>query len=121
MKFEKVNPATGAAAPGFSRGSDKYSKNHWSGHSNDGREVNFGRGPTKGNQDYDAMQGKHKEPPTRSLPANVKIKNPDYINGGAQVRTPGGTRAWSPSAGQNYNGNPDKQNFGRGPTKGNTQ
>ncbi len=54
MKFEKVNPATGAASPGFSRGSDKYSKNQWSGHSNDGREVNFGRGPTKGNTDNTA-------------------------------------------------------------------
>ncbi len=58
MKFEKVNPATGAAAPGFSRGSDKYSKNQWSGHSNDGREVNFGRGPTKGNTDNTAHEGK---------------------------------------------------------------
>mgnify|MGYP003337257726 CR=1 FL=1 len=49
MKYDKVNPATGAASPGFSRGSDKYSHNQWSGHSNDGRLVNKGRGPTKGN------------------------------------------------------------------------
>ena len=55
MKFEKVNPATGAAAPVFSRGSDKYSHNQWSGHSNDGRLVNKGRGPTKGNQDHKPM------------------------------------------------------------------
>jgi hypothetical protein len=55
MKYEKVNPATGAAAPGFSRGSDKYAKNQWSGHSNDGRLVDFGRGPTKGNQDHKPM------------------------------------------------------------------
>lgn len=114
MKFEKVNPATGAAAPGFSRGSDKYSKNQWSGHSNDGRLVDFGRGPTKGNQDYNAMQGAHKEPPTRALPANVKIKNPDYINGGAQYRGQGGVEAKCPP-------NADKINMGRGPTKGNTQ
>jgi hypothetical protein len=119
MKFEKTNPATGAAGPGFSRGSDKFSHNHWSGHSNDGREVNFGRGPTKGNQDYDAMQGKHREPPTAGLPASTKIKNPDYINGGAQVRTPGGTRSWEPSKGQNYKGNANSINVGRGPTKGN--
>jgi hypothetical protein len=114
MKFEKVNPATGAASPGFSRGSDKYAKNQWSGHSNDGREVNFGRGPTKGNQDYDAMQGAHREPPTRALPANVKIKNPDYINGGAQVRGAGGTQVKKPGA-------DSKINVGRGPTKGNQQ
>jgi hypothetical protein len=55
MKYDKVNPATGAAAPGFSRGSDKYSHNQWSGHSNDGRLVNKGRGPTKGNQDHKPM------------------------------------------------------------------
>ena len=55
MKYDKVNPATGAASPGFSRGSDKYSHNQWSGHSNDGRLVNKGRGPTKGNQDHKPM------------------------------------------------------------------
>ena len=36
-----------------------------------------------------------------------------------QVRTPGGTRAFDPSQGQNYKGNADKINVGRGPTKGN--
>jgi hypothetical protein len=120
MKESKgFNAATGTSSEGFSRQANKYAHNQWSGHSNDGREVNFGRGPTKGNQDYNAMQGKHREPPTRPLPANVKIKNPDYINGGAQVRTPGGTRDWSPSAGQNYKGDANKINVGRGPTKGN--
>jgi hypothetical protein len=114
MKFEKVNPATGAASPGYSRGSDKYAKNHWSGHSNDGREVNFGRGPTKGNQDYDAMQGAHREPPTRALPSSTKIKNPDYINGGAQYRGVGGSSVPKVSADARIN-------KGRGPTKGNQQ
>ena len=98
--------------------SSKYQTNQWSGHMNDGREVNFGRGPTKGNMGC----GKPGQPgamasvtrdtfraaPTDSLPSNVKIKNPDYINGGAQVRTPGGTRDWMPSKTQNYTGNPDK-------------
>ena len=121
MKFEKVNPATGAAAPGFSRGSDKYAKNQWSGHSNDGRLVNKGRGPTVGNQDYDAMQGKHAEPPTRALPKVSPGK--DMFTGSAnpQVRTPGGTRAWDPKGTQNYKGNADSINMGRGPTKGNQQ
>ena len=122
MKESKgFNAATGTSSEGFSRGPNKYAKNQWSGHSNDGRLVNFGRGPTKGNQDYDAMQGKHREPPTSALPASTKIKNPDYINGGAQVRTPGGTRKWDPKGTQNYTGNADKINMGRGPTKGNTQ
>ena len=108
----KYNPATGTSSEGFSRGSDKFSHNQWSGHSNDGREVNFGRGPTKGNQDYDARQGKHREPPTAALPSSTKIKNPDYINGGAQYRGVGGTTSTGFS-------NPDKINVGRGPTKGN--
>jgi len=41
------------------------------------------------------------------------------FTGKPQVRTPGGTRAWTPSAGQNYKGNADSINVGRGPTKGN--
>lgn len=110
MKFEKVNPATSAAAPGFSRSSDKYSKNQWSGHSNDGRTVDFGRGPTKGNQDYDARQGTHKEPPTRGLPAFSTGK--EMTKPYAQNRGQGGVTAKCPT-------NPDKQNYGRGPTKGN--
>jgi len=99
--------------------STKYMTNQYTGYMNDGRLVNKGRGPTKGNTGTLA-QGP-KTPPTSALPASVKIKNPDYINGGAQVRTPGGTRAFAPSATQNYNGNIDKMNVGRGPTKGNSQ
>ena len=122
MKESKgFNAATGTSSEGFSRGPNKYAKNQWSGHSNDGRLVNFGRGPTKGNQDYDVGQGAHREAPTAALPATTKYKNPDYINGGAQVRTPGGTRAWDPKGTQNYTGNADKINMGRGPTKGNQQ
>ena len=110
MKFEKVNPATSAAAPGFSRGSDKYAKNQWSGHSNDGRLVNMGRGPTKGNQDYDARQGAHKEPMTRALPAITTGK--DMFTGTSQYRGQGGTQVKKPGADA-------KIDMGRGPTKGN--
>lgn len=91
MKFEKVNPATGAAAPGFSRGTDKYAKNQHTGHSNDGRLVDFGRGPTGG---------------TTKVPATSGGK------GSAQVRTPGGTKEL-PKRGQT------SFDLGRGPTKGN--
>jgi len=103
--------------------SSKYQTNTWSGHMNDGRDVNFGRGPTKGNNGAQApgqkgatksvTQDSYRAAPTDSLPASVKIKNPDYINGGAQVRTPGGTRSWDPKAGQNYAGNPDKIRIGQ--------
>lgn len=108
---------------GYSRSSKstKEQVNHWSGHLNDGRLVNKGRGPTKGNQDYNAMQGKHREPPASKRDTVTKPKNVDSINIGAQVRTPGGTRSWEPKCGQNYRGNSDRINVGRGPTKGNEQ
>lgn len=99
---------------GYSRGSNSKQVNHWSGHLNDGRLVNKGRGPTKGNQDYDAMQGAHREPPTSKRDSVTKPKNVDSINAGAQYRGVGGTTVKCPS---NY----DKQNVGRGPTKGNQQ
>ena len=113
-KSQKAVPgfdaATGTHNPGFDRGTNKYAHNHWSGHSNDGREVNFGRGPTKGNQDYNAMQGKHAEPPARALPKVTPGKDMFPGSANPQVRTPGGTRAWEPKAGQNYQGNPDRIN-----------
>lgn len=112
MKESKgFNAATGTSSEGFSRGTNKFAKNQWSGHSNDGRLVNKGRGPTVGNT------GDKKTPGTASVPAHNPGK--DMFTGTAQVRTPGGTRSWAPSAGQNYKGNADKINVGRGPTKGN--
>ena len=81
--------------------------------------IDKGRGPTRGNMCCGGVGPA--TPPTSALPAQVKIKNPDYINGGAQVRTPGGTRSWDPKMGQNYKGNADSINSGRGPTRGNSQ
>jgi len=81
--------------------------------------TNAGRGPTVGNKDHAAMKvgpsatfDAYRAAPTDALPSSTKIKNPDYINGGAQVRTPGGTRPFMPSATQNYHGNPDRINAG---------
>ena len=93
----------------------KYSGNQHGG----AAEGNFGRGATRGNTNPTGVGPK--QAPTSALPSQIKIKNPDYINGGAQVRTPGGTRSFDPSAGQNYHGNPDRMNEGRGPTRGNSQ
>lgn len=82
-------------------------------------EGNFGRGPTKGN--HGTLSGSAScTPPVSAvptLPAQGSIR--DSINRGHQVRNPGGTRSFEPSAGQNYKGNPDMINAGRGPTKGN--
>ena len=105
--------------------SSKYMTNAWSGHMNDGRLVNKGRGPTKGNMGCGApgqpgatksvtMDAYRETPNTKSvpaLPAQGTVR--DSINRGSQVRTPGGTRSWDPKAGQNYSGNPDKIRIGQ--------
>ena len=100
---------------GFSRGSDKFAHNQWSGHSNDGRLVNKGRGPTKGNEDHKPMAvGKpatkdaYRPVPQCHTPGVQQGK--EMFTGRTQVRNPGGTRAWDPQAGQNYKGNPDRIN-----------
>ena len=119
----------GMAPTGTGRVNQKMHTNAWSGHMNDGRTVNMGRGPTRGNQGYHNAQGgksvtrdAFRPAPTDAMPSSTKIRNPDYINGGAQVRTPGGTRAWDPKAGQNYSGNPDRIRVGQtgGPAYGAT-
>jgi hypothetical protein len=102
----------------------RFSGNQWSGHSNDGREVNMGRGPTRGNMGCGApgqpgatksvTMDSYRDAPTSGVPAippQGSVR--DSINRGAQVRTPGGTRAWMPSATQNYHGNPDKIRIGQ--------
>ena len=105
-----------AKGPGFSRGTNKYAKNQWSGHSNDGRLVDFARGPTVGNASSSPKaknaSGNPTKDPHRMTIATagasrvvrdiggvnaVKPKNLDYINGGAQVRGPGGTSVKKPS------------------------
>ena len=114
--------------------SSKYQTNTWSGHMNDGRLVNKGRGPTVGNQSSGkpgqpgATQSVTKDsyratPNTKSvpaLPAQGSVR--DNINRGSQVRNPSGTRAWDPKAGQNYSGNADSIRIGQsgGPNYGRT-
>lgn len=105
--------ATGTSSPGYSRSADKFAKNQHTGHSNDGRTVNFGRGPTVGNTSND------KTPGTSALPKTTPGKDMFLGCHNPQVRTPGGTRAFEPKATQNYKGNADSINVGRGPTKGN--
>lgn len=47
----------GMAGDGVNRAKNAYAHNQWSGHSNDGRDVNFGRGPTKGNASSSPRHG----------------------------------------------------------------
>lgn len=95
---------------GYSRGKTGECVNEYTGKANDGALINKGRGPTKGNQDYDAGQGKHREPPTRSLPAFKPGK--DMFTGTSQYRGVGGTTIKKPGADA-------KIDMRRGPTKGN--
>ena len=129
MKPAKTQSDTNLNIDGMERmspsKSSKYMTNQWSGHMNDGREVNFGRGPTKGNMGCGkpgqpgAMASVTKDtyrdtPNSRTVPAMpAQGSVRDNINRGSQVRNPGGTRAWMPSATQNYNGNPDKIRIGQ--------
>lgn len=96
------NAATGTDNKGYSRGSDKYGGNHHT-KTNPDALINKGRGPTGGGT---AMPACGKEMFSGKPPVRQAVSD-------------GATRAWMPSAGQNYKGNPDKINEGRGPTKGN--
>lgn len=96
------NAATGTSSPGFSRGTSKYTGNQHT-KTNPDAMINKGRGPTGGGT---------------AMPACGK----EMFTGKPQQRqavSDGATRAFDPKAGQNYKGNADKINVGRGPTKGN--
>lgn len=101
---------------GPSKGSTKYQTNHWSGHMNDGRTVNKGRGPTVGNDGQchpvknaggNPTKDAYRRPPTSatpSVPAQGTVR--DNINRGSQYRGVGGTTVKSPT-------NPDKIRAGQ--------
>jgi hypothetical protein len=94
----------------------RFAGKNWSGHSYDGREVNFGRGPTRGNDGScdtprnlaaSVTRDTDRRPmtsPVPSLPAQGSVR--DNINRGSQYRGPGGVMAKSPS-------NPDKIRVGQ--------
>lgn len=90
-------------------------------------EGNFGRAGANltGNTGKTANQGK-KQPPASKVPDFGAAGRKAYagtLNAGSQARTPGGTRPWSPAPAEecNYDGDYNRINFGRGPTKGNQQ
>jgi hypothetical protein len=81
--------------------------NKWSGHMNDGRTVNKGRGPTVGNNGMcdtprnlgaSVTKDAHRRPPVSSvpsLPAQGSVR--DNINRGSQVRGSGMTTVKKPA------------------------
>jgi hypothetical protein len=108
----------GAGGAGYSRNnSAKVLVNKHTGHMNDGRLVNKGRGPTKGNQDMKPMnvgpsatKDGYRAAPTSTMPTVKPGKDMFMGSSNPQVRTPGGTRAWDPKCGQNYKGDADRIN-----------
>ena len=104
-------------APGRS---SKYAGNQHAGKQNPNALINKGRGPTVGNKSDDDRS----YPDAAVVPKFTPGKDMFPGSANPQVRESGGnrfpsTRAWAPSEGQNYKGNADKINMGRGPTKGN--
>ena len=96
----------GMGGTGVNRGANRFAKNMHTGHSNDGRLVNFPRGPVVGNKSDKVVPG------TMPLAANAQGKDMFMGSSNPQVRQPGGTKAM-PQCGK------ETFNFGRGPTKGN--
>jgi hypothetical protein len=101
---------------GYSRNTNKFAGNQHA-KTNSDAMINKGRGPTKGNQDHRVTGGPsatkdayRAAPHTSGASGREYPKNIDSMNYGKQERTPGGTRAWDPKAGQNYNGNADSIN-----------
>ena len=112
------------AAEGMHNGSSQRAKaqgfagNQHSGVQDPNKTFNMGRGATVGNTNR--LTAGPARPDTCTVPNYQSAMGVnDKLNFGSQVRTPGGTRDFMPSAGQNYKGNADKINCGRGPTKGN--
>ena len=84
--------------------------------------INAGRGSLKGNTNPTGVGPR--QAPTSAVPDFKSAARQAFagsLNAGSQDRTPGGVRAFDPSATQNYKGNPDRINEGRGPTRGNSQ
>jgi len=84
----------GQMGDGVNRASNPYAKNQHTGHSNDGRDVNFGMGPRKG-----VAAGTGKTTHVIATAAGGQI------DGGAECKSPA---------------NPNKINMGLGPRKGNS-
>jgi hypothetical protein len=119
MKSEPGLKFDGAEAMAPQKASTRFAHNKFSGHSNDGRLVQMGQQPNRKGNDgscsHSGMAQSGKKPPTSALPAlppQGQVR--DNINRGSQHRGQGGVMPKHPA-------NPDRQNVGRGPTKGNDQ
>lgn len=84
----------------------KVNVNQWSGHMNDGRDVQFKQMPNRKGNIADQKDRTRRAPSTANN-GQTRFNDPDSINMGSGPRDAGSTRPWAPAAGQNYRGNPD--------------
>ena len=103
---------TGLGYNGMTNGSSQRAStqgvmvNMHTGHMNDGRDVNVGMKAAARTGNGAGKTAGATAP--KSAGMGTKFGNPDSINVGAGPRNAGGTRSFMPSAGQNFNGDPDK-------------
>jgi hypothetical protein len=88
----------GQMGDGVNRMTNRYAHNHWSGHSNDGRTVNMGMGPRKGNASSSAMAVGPSATKDKHQMTIATAAQGGRINGGATVKS--------------FAGSPDKINVG---------
>ena len=110
----------GMKGDGVNRGANKFAGNQHAGVQNPNKTITGSRGPTVGNKSDDDRS----YPDAAVVPKFTPGKDMFPGSANPQVRESGGgrfkgTRAFEPAMGQNYKGNADKINMGRGPTKGN--
>ena len=111
----------GMAGDGVNRGSNKFAGNQYQS-PNPNTLINKGRGPTVGNKSDDDSTYPDAAVVPKFTPGKVMFPgsaNPQVRESGGGRRP--GTRPFDPKMEQNYKGNADRINMGRGPTKGNME
>ena len=111
----------GLLVPGGQGNKQQQSRNQHAGVQDPNKTINVGRGATVGNTGRTANEGPKKPMarPVKDTGAARKSLAAGTFNAGPQQRNPSGTRPFEPKAGQNYKGDADSINEGRGPTTGN--
>jgi hypothetical protein len=112
LKNRSNQKDTGLGYNGMSNGSSQKPSapavmvNKHTGHMNDGRDVNVGMKSAARTGNGAGKTAGATAPHSGGM--GTKFSNPDSINVGSGPRNAGGTRAFMPSGGQNFKGDPDK-------------
>ena len=100
-----------------------YCYNQHTGRANSGELQNYGRPAANlmGNMGRDLNEGAKRPPVSRVPDFERHLGSSDSLNFGSQERNPGGVRAYEVRGQDNFQGDSDSINMGRGPTRGNAQ